>query len=104
VTKLQLSNEQVLQYGSSFNELDVEITPETASRLHVKIKPAGHQRWEVPESIVPRYESGNFGMLVTCDPYLACTQQQQQQHQHSAASELQKHNDGRCCTMTSQWI
>jgi hypothetical protein len=28
--------------------------PETESRLHVKIRPAGRKRWEVPESLVPR--------------------------------------------------
>eukprot|EP00775_Hariotina_reticulata_P010096 gene10096-10252_t len=54
VTQLQLSKEHALEYGSSLGELDVEITPETASRLHVKIKPAGQNRWEVPGSIVPR--------------------------------------------------
>lgn len=52
--KLQLTSEQQQQYGPSFEELTADITPETASRLHVKIQPTGQARWEVPNSIVPR--------------------------------------------------
>jgi hypothetical protein len=50
-----LSEEQLPQYGRSFRQLQVEVTPETASRLHIKIKPKGVTRWEVPEYIVQRY-------------------------------------------------
>lgn len=31
------------------------MTPETETRLHITVKPVGEQRWEVPESLVPRY-------------------------------------------------
>jgi hypothetical protein len=55
-TQLSLVNEQLQQYGESFEQLTVQVTPETANRLHVKVSPTGQQRWEVPESIVPRYE------------------------------------------------
>lgn len=54
VTQLSLNSEVLAQYGASFQDLSVEVTPETASRLHVKISPPGQQRWEVPESIVQR--------------------------------------------------
>ncbi|WIA20582.1 hypothetical protein OEZ85_004970 [Tetradesmus obliquus] len=53
-TQLSLVNEQLQQYGQSFEQLTVQVTPETASRLHVKVAPTGQQLWEVPESIVPR--------------------------------------------------
>lgn len=49
-----LSEEQLPEYGRSFRQLEVEVTPETASRLHIKIKPKGVTRWEVPEYIVTR--------------------------------------------------
>jgi hypothetical protein len=32
----------------------VDVQHETASRLHVKISPAGMKRWEVPEWLLPR--------------------------------------------------
>eukprot|EP00878_Enallax_costatus_P002700 GHUV01002888.1.p1 GENE.GHUV01002888.1~~GHUV01002888.1.p1 ORF type:complete len:873 (+),score=203.93 GHUV01002888.1:194-2812(+) len=54
VTQLALNSEVLSEYGTSFEQLSVEATPETASRLHVKISPVGQQRWEVPESIVQR--------------------------------------------------
>jgi len=54
VTRLRLSNDLMQQYGPSYQQLDVEVTPETSSRLHVKIRPSGRPRWEVPDSIVPR--------------------------------------------------
>lgn len=53
--QISLDNEFEAGYGPSFRQLSVDITPETASRLHVKIKPVGQQRWEVPETMVPRY-------------------------------------------------
>jgi hypothetical protein len=53
-TQLNLVNEQLQRYGQSFEQLTVQVTPETASRLHVKVSPTGQQRWEVSESIVPR--------------------------------------------------
>eukprot|EP00775_Hariotina_reticulata_P010104 gene10104-10260_t len=52
--KLQLDNEQLLQYGPSFTELQADIIPETAERLRVRVTASGHKRWEVPESIIPR--------------------------------------------------
>lgn len=54
VLQLSLTDDKLSQYGASFNDLTIEVTPETESRLHVKVKPTGQQRWEVPESIVPR--------------------------------------------------
>jgi hypothetical protein len=50
-----LVQEQQLQYGPSFKQLDVLVQPQTADRLYVKIAPEGQQRWTVPEYIVPRY-------------------------------------------------
>lgn len=49
-----LAEEQLPQYGRSFRQLLVEVTPETASRLHIKVSPKGVKRWEVPEFIVQR--------------------------------------------------
>ena len=49
-----LAEEQLPQYGRSFRRLLVEVTPETSTRLHIKISPKGEQRWEVPEYIVKR--------------------------------------------------
>lgn len=54
VLQVSLKDDKLSQYGASFDDLTIEVTPETESRLHVKVKPAGEQRWEVPESIVPR--------------------------------------------------
>jgi hypothetical protein len=51
---LSLSAETLPQYGRSFGNVTVDIEPETESRLHVKIRPAGKKRWEVPESLLPR--------------------------------------------------
>jgi alpha-glucosidase len=42
------------EYGASFDRLTVEATPETATRLHIKVYPTDVKRWEVPESLVPR--------------------------------------------------
>jgi hypothetical protein len=55
ITELNLANEQLSQYGPSFTGLSVEVTPETTSRLHVKIQPSSAKRWEVPDNIVPRF-------------------------------------------------
>lgn len=49
-----LAEEQLPEYGRSFRQLQVEVTPETASRLHIKVKPKGAPRYEVPEFIVQR--------------------------------------------------
>lgn len=49
-----LAEEQLPELGRSFRQLNVEVTPETPSRLHIKIKPKGVARWEVPEYIVAR--------------------------------------------------
>lgn len=54
---LTLVTEHLPEYGDSFKQLTVQVTPETPNRLHVKIAPAGEQRWEVPETVVPRYFS-----------------------------------------------
>jgi hypothetical protein len=51
---MTLDDEQLPEYGPSFKKLDVEVTPETVERLHVKILPSNDARWEVPESIIPR--------------------------------------------------
>lgn len=52
--QLSLGSELLQQYGKSFRDLSVEVIPETASRLRVKVSPTGTPRWEVPQSIVPR--------------------------------------------------
>lgn len=52
--RLSLGQDQKLQYGPSFPQLDVLVQPQTAERLFVKITPEGEKRWTVPESIVPR--------------------------------------------------
>lgn len=54
VLQLSLTDDKLTQYGAGFNDLSVEVTPESETRLHVKIQPTGQKRWEVPESIVPR--------------------------------------------------
>jgi hypothetical protein len=54
---MTLDDEQLPEYGPSFKKLDVEVTPETVERLHVKILPSNDARWEVPESIIPRCDS-----------------------------------------------
>ncbi|KAF8062771.1 Alpha-glucosidase [Scenedesmus sp. PABB004] len=54
VSQLRLATEQLPAYGPSFKDLTVEVTPESAARLHVKIAPTGQRRWEVPESIIKR--------------------------------------------------
>jgi hypothetical protein len=53
-SRLRLSKEALPEYGASFDRLTVEATPETPSRLHIKVYPTEGKRWEVPESIVPR--------------------------------------------------
>lgn len=56
VAKLALVQEALPKFGPSFKELLVEATPETASRLHVKIRPAaGKPRYEVPTALLPRW-------------------------------------------------
>jgi hypothetical protein len=57
---MTLDDEQLPEYGPSFKKLDVEVTPETVERLHVKIRPSDTQRWEVPESIIPRWVVGHL--------------------------------------------
>jgi hypothetical protein len=52
--QLSLSSDQLSQYGSSFGNLTIDVVPETESRLHVKIRPAGRKRWEVPQNLLPR--------------------------------------------------
>jgi N-terminal barrel of NtMGAM and CtMGAM, maltase-glucoamylase len=59
----------VPQYGQSFEQLDVTVTPETASRLRVKVAPTGVPRWEVPEMIVARFVAA----AVALPPVLPCT-------------------------------
>lgn len=54
VSRLRLSKEVLPEYGPSFERLTVEATPETPTRLHIKVFPTDSKRWEVPESIVPR--------------------------------------------------
>jgi hypothetical protein len=51
---LTLVTEHLPEYGDSFKQLSVSITPETPYRLHVKIAPLGVARWEVPETVVAR--------------------------------------------------
>lgn len=52
---LTLVTEHLPEYGDSFKQLTVQVSPETPYRLHVKISPAGEQgRWEVPQKVVPR--------------------------------------------------
>lgn len=69
---VSLSNDQQLQYGPSFKELEVLVQPQTAQTLHVNIAPKGQQRWRVPESIVPRCvcvslrDAGGGHLAATC--------------------------------------
>jgi hypothetical protein len=49
-----LHEEQLPDLGRSFRQLTAEVTPETANRLHIKVKPKSVSRWEVPEYIVQR--------------------------------------------------
>lgn len=62
---MHLDDEQLPEFGASFKKLDVEVTPETVERLHIKIKPTDEARWEVPESVIPR-----CGVLVQTDAEL----------------------------------
>ena len=41
-------------FGPDFTTLDLTIIQETASRTHIKINPTGTNRWEVPETVLPR--------------------------------------------------
>jgi hypothetical protein len=52
--QLELTSEGVPQYGPSFKQLTYQVTPETPSRLRIKVSPTGVKRWEVPASIVQR--------------------------------------------------
>jgi hypothetical protein len=52
--QLDLQKDVLHQYGPSFKQLTLQVTPETPSRLHVKVSPTGMKRWEVPASIVQR--------------------------------------------------
>ncbi|WIA23387.1 hypothetical protein OEZ85_000147 [Tetradesmus obliquus] len=52
--QLSLAGDKLTHYGASFSNLTVDIVPETEARLHVKIRPSGKKRWEVPDSLVPR--------------------------------------------------
>ncbi|KAF8062769.1 alpha-glucosidase [Scenedesmus sp. PABB004] len=55
VATVRVASDPVPEYGTPFEELRVEVTPETATRLHVKVQPNdGSTRWEVPEFIVQR--------------------------------------------------
>jgi len=58
-SKVSLTNDQKLQYGPSFKELEVLVQPQTAHRLYLKITPEGQQRWQVPETLVPRLVQRN---------------------------------------------
>jgi hypothetical protein len=63
---MTLDDEQLPEYGPSFKKLDVEVTPETVERLHVKILPSGIKRWEVPDSIVPRLVAVHGQQFLVC--------------------------------------
>lgn len=52
--QVSLENELLSEYGASFEQLSVDVKPETASRLHIKVYPTREERWEVPEAMVPR--------------------------------------------------
>lgn len=41
-------------FGPDFNDLSIEITQETMERTHIKIVPTNEDRWEIPESVLPR--------------------------------------------------
>jgi hypothetical protein len=72
---LALVNEHLPEYGDSFKQLTVQVMPETPTRLHVKISPAGQQRWEVPEKVVPRcVEPSNYNHAVVgpSNPAMQC--------------------------------
>lgn len=73
---MTLDDEQLPEYGASFKKLDVEVTPETIERLHVKIRPSDQPRYEVPESIIPR-----------------CGWRQQQQHEQRSTKTLLQLSD-----------
>jgi hypothetical protein len=62
--QLSLSSDKLSQYGASFANLTVDIMTETEARLHVKIRPTGKKRWEVPESLVPRWVYQHIRLLL----------------------------------------
>lgn len=75
VVHMHLEDELLPEYGPSFKALDVEVTPETIERLHVKIKPSGVARWEVPESVISRWvpeKSHDFVNMASCSLARAC--------------------------------
>ncbi|EKM56094.1 glycoside hydrolase family 31 protein [Phanerochaete carnosa HHB-10118-sp] len=51
---LVLAGEACNVYGSDIEQLKLEVTYETNTRIHVKITDPSSDRYEVPESVVPR--------------------------------------------------
>uniref|UniRef100_A0A383WFG9 Maltase n=1 Tax=Tetradesmus obliquus TaxID=3088 RepID=A0A383WFG9_TETOB len=76
VSRLRLSKNVLPEYGASFERLTVEATPETPTRLHIKVFPTDSKRWEVPESIVPRPQP-QPGLLSSSLTYDFSTQHEQ---------------------------
>ncbi|KAF8993360.1 alpha-glucosidase [Cyathus striatus] len=52
--QLQLAGRACNVFGSDLPVLSLDVVYETVDRIHVKIKDAKSQRYEVPESVVPR--------------------------------------------------
>lgn len=54
VANLTLAGAACNAYGPDIEQLFLEVTYETESRIHVKISDPAHSRYEVPESVLPR--------------------------------------------------
>lgn len=55
--QLDLVNSTLRYLGPDTDKLKLTVSFETESRLHVKITDLMGKRWQVPESLLPRYES-----------------------------------------------
>ena len=55
--RLDLISSALRYLGPDTDQLRLTVSFETESRLHVKITDWMGKRWQVPESLLPRYES-----------------------------------------------
>ncbi|KAK0386647.1 hypothetical protein NLU13_6482 [Sarocladium strictum] len=74
--ELTLAGDPCDAYGEDLQDLTLEVTYESANRLHVKIQDQGNQVYQVPESVVPRpggttpdQESSNIRFSYTESPF-----------------------------------
>ncbi|KAH8100347.1 alpha-glucosidase [Cristinia sonorae] len=56
---LTLAGEACNVFGPDIEKLKLEVTYETKTRVHVKITDASSQRYEIPESVLPRPDAGH---------------------------------------------